>query len=120
MSVVQSKVHKNIDTTWNDKPNLKLLPEEWRSLATFNSFHRFRRWKIIILVFLTVCLHVSGEMARERGATVYATDERFCIDNGVMIAQAGWEMFRTGHITPIEDTWCTQRYATIPVHFRLS
>ena len=49
-------------------------------------------------------------MSCERGATVYATDERFCIDNGVMIAQAGWEMFRTGHITPIEDTWCTQRY----------
>jgi N6-L-threonylcarbamoyladenine synthase len=48
-------------------------------------------------------------MARERGATVYATDERYCIDNGVMIAQAGWEMFRNGHVTPIEDTWCTQR-----------
>ena len=38
---------------------------------------------------------------------------RFCIDNGVMIAQAGWEMFRTGHVTPIEDTWCTQRYLKI-------
>ena len=48
-------------------------------------------------------------MATERGAKVYATDERFCIDNGVMIAQAGWEMFRAGHVTPIEDTWCTQR-----------
>ena len=49
-------------------------------------------------------------MAHERGATVYATDERYCIDNGVMIAQAGWEMFCAGHVTPIEDTWCTQRY----------
>ncbi|KAI9837557.1 MAG: putative tRNA threonylcarbamoyladenosine biosynthesis protein kae1 [Sarea resinae] len=28
-------------------------------------------------------------MAEERGASVFATDERFCIDNGVMIAQAG-------------------------------
>jgi N6-L-threonylcarbamoyladenine synthase len=54
-------------------------------------------------------LHIIAEMARERGATVYATDERYCIDNGVMIAQAGWEMFRNGHVTPIEDTWCTQR-----------
>lgn len=55
---------------------------------------------------------MMAEMARERGATVHATDERFCIDNGVMIAQAGWEMFRAGHVTPIEDTWCTQRYRT--------
>ncbi|XP_046842075.1 probable tRNA N6-adenosine threonylcarbamoyltransferase [Xenia sp. Carnegie-2017] len=51
-------------------------------------------------------------MAKERGATVYATDERYCIDNGVMIAQAGWEMFRSGHVTSLEDTWCTQRYRT--------
>ena len=36
---------------------------------------------------------------------------RFCIDNGVMIAQAGWEMFRSGHVTPLEETTCTQRYA---------
>lgn len=26
-------------------------------------------------------------MAKERGAMLYATDMRFCIDNGVMIAQ---------------------------------
>lgn len=51
-------------------------------------------------------------MAEERGATLYATDSRFCIDNGAMIAQAGWEMFRAGITTPIEDTWCTQRYRT--------
>ena len=48
-------------------------------------------------------------MATERGATLYATDMRFCIDNGAMIAQAGWEMFRAGHTTPMEDTWVTQR-----------
>ena len=35
---------------------------------------------------------------------------RFCIDNGVMIAQAGWEMFRSGCVTPLEETTCTQRY----------
>lgn len=51
-------------------------------------------------------------MARERGATLFATDERFCIDNGAMIAQAGWEMFRSGQITPFEETFCTQRYRT--------
>ncbi|XP_032226482.1 probable tRNA N6-adenosine threonylcarbamoyltransferase isoform X2 [Nematostella vectensis] len=51
-------------------------------------------------------------MAKERGAKLYATDERFCIDNGAMIAQAGWEMFQTGSVTPLEQTTCTQRFRT--------
>eukprot|EP00117_Sycon_ciliatum_P023624 scpid90692/ scgid3620/ Probable tRNA threonylcarbamoyladenosine biosynthesis protein osgep; t(6)A37 threonylcarbamoyladenosine biosynthesis protein osgep len=55
---------------------------------------------------------MMGQMCVERGAKLYATDNRFCIDNGVMIAQAGWEMFRAGIVTPMEDTWCTQRYRT--------
>jgi len=55
---------------------------------------------------------MMGVMADERSATLYATDERFCIDNGAMIAQAGWEMFRCGVVTPMEETWCTQRYRT--------
>lgn len=36
----------------------------------------------------------------------------FCIDNGAMIAQAGWEMFRSGHTTPLQDSWITQRLAS--------
>ncbi|KAG8147684.1 hypothetical protein E2320_022380, partial [Naja naja] len=36
----------------------------------------------------------------------------FCIDNGAMIAQAGWEMFQSGQITALEDSWITQRYRT--------
>ncbi|MBN3278461.1 OSGEP threonylcarbamoyltransferase, partial [Polyodon spathula] len=48
-------------------------------------------------------------MCQERGAKLFATDERFCIDNGAMIAQAGWEMFRSGHVTSLEDSWVTQR-----------
>lgn len=51
-------------------------------------------------------------MAQERGAKLFATDMRFCIDNGAMIAQAGWEMFRSGQITKWQDTFCTQRYRT--------
>ncbi|XP_014675162.1 PREDICTED: probable tRNA N6-adenosine threonylcarbamoyltransferase [Priapulus caudatus] len=51
-------------------------------------------------------------MAEERGAKVFATDERFCIDNGAMIAQAGWEMYRMGQTTPLTETTCTQRYRT--------
>ncbi|XP_042146677.1 probable tRNA N6-adenosine threonylcarbamoyltransferase isoform X2 [Ixodes scapularis] len=51
-------------------------------------------------------------MAEERKAKLFATDERFCIDNGAMIAQAGWEMFRSNQTTPFEETTCTQRYRT--------
>ncbi|XP_027975391.1 probable tRNA N6-adenosine threonylcarbamoyltransferase isoform X2 [Eumetopias jubatus] len=51
-------------------------------------------------------------MCQERGARLFATDERFCIDNGAMIAQAGWEMFRAGHRTPLSDSGITQRYRT--------
>ncbi|KAL4237603.1 hypothetical protein ACF0H5_002317 [Mactra antiquata] len=51
-------------------------------------------------------------MAKERGALLYATDERFCIDNGAMIAQAGYLMYKSGQTTPLVDTWCTQRFRT--------
>lgn len=43
---------------------------------------------------------------------VFATDERFCIDNGAMIAHAGAEMFRVGAVTSWKNTFCTQRYRT--------
>jgi len=43
---------------------------------------------------------------------LFATDMRFCIDNGAMIAQAGWEMLRAGVETPWEETTITQRYRT--------
>jgi N6-L-threonylcarbamoyladenine synthase len=48
-------------------------------------------------------------MCAERGAKLFATDERFCIDNGVMIAQAGFEMFKTGSRTKWNETTITQR-----------
>ena len=52
------------------------------------------------------------QMVLERNGRVFATDERYCIDNGAMIAQAGWEMFKSGRVTNIDDTWITQRYRT--------
>merc|ERR1719211_364938 len=55
---------------------------------------------------------MMGQMCEERGARLCATDMRFCIDNGAMIAQAGWEMFRAGLVTPWEETSITQRYRT--------
>lgn len=51
-------------------------------------------------------------MAEERGATVCATDDRYCIDNGAMIAVAGALMFSSGQLTKWEDTFCTQRFRT--------
>ncbi|GAB1523481.1 putative tRNA threonylcarbamoyladenosine biosynthesis protein kae1 [Rhizoctonia solani] len=55
---------------------------------------------------------MMGIMAKERGGSVFATDERFCIDNGIMIAQAGLLSYRMGHETPLEKTSCTQRFRT--------
>ena len=55
---------------------------------------------------------MMGIMAKDRGGSVYATDERFCIDNGIMIAHAGLLAFRTGFETPFEDSTCTQRFRT--------
>ena len=59
---------------------------------------------------------MMGLMAAERGGSVYATDERFCIDNGIMIAQAGLLAYKTGFETPLKDTTCTQRFRTDEVH----
>ncbi|KAF8922426.1 peptidase M22 glycoprotease [Mucidula mucida] len=55
---------------------------------------------------------MMGIMARERGGNVFATDERFCIDNGIMIAQAGLLSYRMGHVTPLAKSSCTQRFRT--------
>lgn len=55
---------------------------------------------------------MMGIMARERKGEVFATDERFCIDNGIMIAQAGLLGFRMGQTTPLAESTCTQRFRT--------
>ena len=55
---------------------------------------------------------MMGIMCEERGAKLFATDMRFCIDNGAMIAQAGWEMLGAGMVTPWEETAITQRFRT--------
>ncbi|EJD03847.1 O-sialoglyco protein endopeptidase [Fomitiporia mediterranea MF3/22] len=59
---------------------------------------------------------MMGIMAKERGGQVFATDERFCIDNGIMIAQAGLLSYRMGYTTPLSKTTCTQRFRTDEVH----
>lgn len=55
-------------------------------------------------------------MCKERNATLHATDERFCIDNGVMIAVAGLLQYKSSGYTPWTQTTCVQRYRTDDVH----
>lgn len=51
-------------------------------------------------------------MCEERNGKLFATDERYCIDNGLMIAHAGAKMFKAGTVMPLEDAFVTQRYRT--------
>lgn len=54
-------------------------------------------------------------MAKERGARLCATDERYCIDNGAMIAHTGALMFESGYRPNLDDwkeTAITQRFRT--------
>jgi N6-L-threonylcarbamoyladenine synthase len=60
-------------------------------------------------------------MAEERGATVCSMDDRYCIDNGAMIAYAGILEYKAKNEgTPFEDTTFTQRFRTdeVPVLWR--
>ncbi|KAH7122464.1 O-sialoglycoprotein endopeptidase [Dendryphion nanum] len=59
---------------------------------------------------------MMGLMARDRGGTVFATDERFCIDNGIMIAHAGLLEYGTGVKTTMDDSTVTQRFRTDEVY----
>jgi len=60
---------------------------------------------------------MMGQMAQDRGGGVFATDERFCIDNGIMIAHGGLLSWRTasGEVKQewdVEKSQCTQRFRT--------
>lgn len=54
---------------------------------------------------------MKGKLFREDQA-----DSSFCIDNGIMIAQAGLLSYRMGQTTPLAKTGVTQRYRTDAVH----
>lgn len=59
---------------------------------------------------------MMGLMAEQRGAQVCAMDERYCIDNGAMIAYTGLLEFIHCGPTPFEETTFTQRFRTDQVH----
>lgn len=52
------------------------------------------------------------QMVEDRGGSLCAMDERYCIDNGAMIAYTGLLQFSNGLATPVEDSFCTQRFRT--------
>jgi len=52
------------------------------------------------------------QMLEERGGKLHATDDRYCIDNGAMIAWTGLLMYRCGMYTSLQESTCTQRFRT--------
>jgi N6-L-threonylcarbamoyladenine synthase len=55
-------------------------------------------------------------MCSERGGRLFATDDRYCIDNGAMIAYTGLLAYAHGVTTPLEESTFTQRFRTDEVH----
>ncbi|KAG6663901.1 hypothetical protein CIPAW_02G054300 [Carya illinoinensis] len=55
-------------------------------------------------------------MCSERGGRLFATDERYCIDNGAMIAYTGLLAYAHGTSTALEESTFTQRFRTDEVH----
>ncbi|CAN6725427.1 unnamed protein product [Malus baccata var. baccata] len=51
-------------------------------------------------------------MCSERGGRLFATDDRYCIDNGAMIAYTGFLAFANGTSTPLDESTLTQRFRT--------
>ena len=54
-----------------------------------------------------------GKMAAARNGSPCGMDDRYCIDNGAMIAYTGLLQFKHGGVvTPLEESTVTQRYRT--------
>lgn len=51
-------------------------------------------------------------MCQERGGKLFATDDRYCIDNGAMIAWTGLLMYKHDITTPLQRSTTTQRFRT--------
>ncbi|CAN7071236.1 unnamed protein product [Brassica oleracea var. botrytis] len=75
-----------------------------------------RDMKDVLIVGGVGCNERSQDMMRtmcsERDGTLFATDDRYCIDNGAMIAYTGLLEFVNGIETPLEDTTFAQRFRT--------
>ncbi|KAG8462685.1 hypothetical protein KFE25_004661 [Diacronema lutheri] len=57
------------------------------------------------------------DMCADRGAVLGAMDERYCVDNGAMIAWTGMvDYARSGRAPEWAELYCTQRFRTDEVH----
>lgn len=66
----------------------------------------------LVLTITSVLQEMMQQMVEDRGGELYAIDERYCIDNGAMIAWPGLLAFKQGQFTPLEESTCTQRFRT--------
>lgn len=55
---------------------------------------------------------MASEMAAQRGGKGYSADERYCIDNGLMIAHTGYKMLLGGYVCKERSCAITQRSRT--------
>lgn len=69
-----------------------------------------------IITKTCITQEMMGTMVSERGGRLYATDDRYCIDNGAMIAWPGLLAFKHGQCVDIEKATVTQRFRTDEVH----
>jgi N6-L-threonylcarbamoyladenine synthase len=51
-------------------------------------------------------------MLEERGGSLCAMDDRYCIDNGCMIAYTGLLQYNKGYETKLNESIITQRFRT--------
>ena len=59
-----------------------------------------------------------SEMLEDRGGVLHAMDDRYCIDNGAMIAYTGLLMKQHGEEFTLKDSTFTQRFRTDEVNVR--
>ena len=71
---------------------------------------------VVTLVYLVVIGQAKMEqMVKQRNGKLYATDDRYCIDNGAMIAYTGLLSHMYGDTSAMVDTTFTQRFRTAQV-----
>eukprot|EP01086_Lenisia_limosa_P016032 TRINITY_DN5578_c0_g1_i1.p1 TRINITY_DN5578_c0_g1~~TRINITY_DN5578_c0_g1_i1.p1 ORF type:complete len:337 (-),score=68.11 TRINITY_DN5578_c0_g1_i1:57-1067(-) len=59
---------------------------------------------------------MTRQMAKERGGHLYSTDDRYCVDNGAMIAYTGLLEHNNGPAHEWSNLTCTQRFRTDEVY----
>ncbi|KAH9385494.1 N6-L-threonylcarbamoyladenine synthase [Nematocida major] len=55
---------------------------------------------------------MASDMAKQRGGKGYSADERYCIDNGLMIAHTAYKMLLSGYVCQGKECNITQKYRT--------